>query len=373
MSKAEGLKLSGNALKLFETSCDPVLLQDGDRFLSCNKKCAEMLGFKTEKDIISLRPSDISPLYQPDGQLSKEKQTTIIEHAIKNSPHKFYWTHIDKMGNKLPMQVTLTNITQDGTQLLIATWKDQRTSDEIIESLKSKYSHQKEAIQQRSEFTAKLNHELRAPLTSQIINTELLLLEDLSSRQLELVQRIKTTDEYLLTLINNVLDVSKLEADKMQIVSDDFCFHELILDIKMLFSSQAEQKRLNFTITVDNSIPTLLLGDGMKITQCLINLISNAIKFTDEGYVNLNVSPISTDEDQVTLKFIISDSGNGIADEFNSIFDMYAQGEITKLGSGIGTALTKQLVTLMGGEIGVSQNHPHGSCFWFTVTLTALV
>jgi signal transduction histidine kinase/CheY-like chemotaxis protein/HPt (histidine-containing phosphotransfer) domain-containing protein len=227
------------------------------------------------------------------------------------------------------------------------------------------------ATRLKSHFLAYMSHEFRTPMNGIIGVLELLNRTSLSGKQQRYTQTIETSARGLLTIINDVLDFSKLEAGKYEIRFDDFEVTQLVQEATELLSPKAHAKHLELLARCDADVPERVRGDVDRIKQVLINLLGNAIKFTERGYVELRVSIASRDDAHTLLRFAVRDTGAGIRTEDQSkLFGMFSQvdGSLTRKhgGTGLGLAICKRIVEAMGGEIGVNSEFGAGSEFWFT-------
>ncbi len=228
-----------------------------------------------------------------------------------------------------------------------------------------------EASQAKSEFLANMSHEIRTPLNGITGMAELLMDTALDREQNSIAKAIDRESRSLLAIINDILDFSKIEAGKLELEQHPFGMRSLVEDLSSSFSIQAEQKGLEFIAFLSPAIPHDLIGDPGRLTQVLTNLVSNALKFTKRGEIVLKGEWVETTSDKVTLRFSVRDTGIGIADENqDKIFDSFTQadGSTTRKygGTGLGTTISKQLVELMGGRIGLKSKEGEGSTFWFT-------
>ena len=227
------------------------------------------------------------------------------------------------------------------------------------------------ASRAKSQFLANMSHEIRTPMNGVLGMTELLLGSGLTEKQRRFAFNVKRSGDSLLAIINDILDLSRIETGKLQLDQIDFDLRMLLEESVELLAETAHAKGLTLVCHVPHSLPTALEGDPIRLTQIVTNLIGNAVKFTERGEVVLYVAKEKETEHEVTLRFLVKDTGIGIAKEAQDrIFDSFSQADNTMArrygGTGLGLSISKQLVALMGGSIQVQSEPGHGSTFWFS-------
>lgn len=247
-----------------------------------------------------------------------------------------------------------------------------RREHQYLVQLESEKVKANAANQAKSDFLANVTHELRTPLNGIVAVGDLLLKSDLKGKQTEYAGVVVRSANILRALINNILDYSKLENKVVEAENIPFDLHSVINTVKSILEPVAIEKGIEFNVNLYDSVPGSVLGDHVKLSQILMNLGNNAIKFTDIGYVGINIFPKSIDENKITIRFEIIDTGIGIKkDSLDTIFDRFKQENesITRRfgGTGLGTTISKSLVEVMAGKIGVTSEEGVGSRFWFEI------
>lgn len=254
----------------------------------------------------------------------------------------------------------------------------------IIHDVTSKHQHMIELQEQKdiaeaanaskSKFLSMVSHEIRTPMNSVVGMSEVLIRDgdNLNDKQLRYLGNIKTSGESLVSMVNDLLDQSKIEAGKMEIIEDNYSLSEILNDVRMIIENRLEGKPVELVFTIDNKIPDMLLGDGLRIKQVLINLMNNSVKFTDSGKIKLSISLVQENEDGFELHYSISDTGQGIKEEdLTKLGQAFSQVDTKKNhgkeGTGLGLLISGDLVGLMGGEIKVSSTYGQGSEFYFNI------
>jgi len=244
----------------------------------------------------------------------------------------------------------------------------QLTADKVIAEESARLSQL--AVDAKQQFLSTMSHEIRTPLNSILGFTNVLLKTDLGEKQKEFVQAIKTSGDSLIFLINDILDLAKVNAGKMTFEKKPFQIKKSITLIQNSFDLIVKEKNLEIVNEYDNRIPAMVVGDSVRLNQILLNLMNNAVKFTQKGKITISIKLLSEDEENTTIEFAITDTGIGIAEnKVNSIFNVFEQAEIGTSnsygGSGLGLAIVKQLVEFQGGSIGLKSKLGEGSTFSF--------
>jgi signal transduction histidine kinase/PleD family two-component response regulator len=231
-----------------------------------------------------------------------------------------------------------------------------------------------EARKTQEQFLANMSHEIRTPMNGVIGMTQLLSATNLNADQKEFVENIQQSTGNLMAIINDILDLTKIVAGKITLVQKDYLFNDLITNCIKMNQYRADEKGILLHCNIDKNIPVVLSGDPYRLNQILLNLVSNAIKFTHKGEVNVTINLLEQSAESVALEFLVSDTGIGIAaDKIDSVFERFMQvsGDSTRKygGTGLGLTITKQLIQLLGGNITVKSQQHEGSTFTFYLTL----
>lgn len=372
---------------LFESAGDAILILKDGILLDWNLKALDLFQCTSEK--LQGQPlCRFSPPVQSDGKDSNEKIQKKFVKVLEGSPQTFEWSNITCRGDTFFTEISLKSIELDGVKHILAILRDitkrKQTEDELkkyqthLEKLVSERTIELEkaikvaetANQAKSEFLANISHELRTPLNAVIGCSELLSTVTADIMANSYISAIHTAGNNLLTLINDILDLSKVEAGKMEIKRLPVNLKTLFDETKQIFQARATEKGLRFLMDIDEHLPASLLLDETRIRQILINLVGNAIKFTEKGHVRLSAEAAIRTEDSETIDLIlsVSDTGAGIDPKDQEIiFGAFNQQRSLKTkdygGTGLGLTISKRLVEMMGGQIELSSKVGEGSTF----------
>ncbi|MDA0737698.1 MAG: PAS domain S-box protein [Nitrospirae bacterium] len=358
---------------IVDTAADAIITIDEDGKIESYNKAARSLFGYSDGEILGQNISRLMPSpyrEEHDGYLARYQQT---------GEKKFIGTGREviaqqKDGSTFPVDLSVSEV-QMGTRRvftgIIRDITDRKQAErELVEARDQAY----EAVRIKSEFLATMSHEIRTPMNGVLGMTGIFLDSDLNQDQRDCALTVKHSADALLTIINDILDFSKIESGKLDIEIIDFDLRVAIEDVLDLIAPKAQEKGLELVGLVYASVPTAVRGDPGRFRQILLNLVGNAIKFTERGEVVIQVVPESETPEEVFVRIDVMDTGIGISAEAQQrLFQPFSQadGSTTRKygGTGLGLVICKQLAELMGGTVGVESDVGHGSQFWFTVRL----
>ncbi|MDP8265746.1 MAG: ATP-binding protein [Candidatus Aceula meridiana] len=338
------------------------------RFLFLNSTLARMLGRKVE-DILHMNFLDICE--DPD-EFSRMNTKICSEGSIKNEWVKFK-THEGKIIQGSLNAVLTKN--QEGKDLLIdGIVEDITAHKKAREGLLQAKLAAEEASTAKSMFLANMSHEVRTPMNAVIGMLDLTLETDLTEDQKDNLETAKEAADNLLSLLNDILDISRVEAGKVTLESVEFNLWKLVESVTRGLSVLANKKNIQLNCHIDEKVPKIVLADSTRIRQIIINLVNNAIKFTHEGRVEIRVEVGAFSGSDALLTFSVSDTGIGIPkDKQDAIFEIFTQADDSTTrkfgGTGLGLAICKRLVEMMDGRIWIESEEGTGSTFFFTARL----
>ncbi|HEY3243118.1 MAG TPA: response regulator, partial [Phycisphaerae bacterium] len=358
---------------IVEQASDAICLIDSPsrRLLESNAALQKLLGLSAPE----VQLLTIEQLVGPDPDAAERWFQQITTGA---GPALGEHSYRRKDGTLVDVEVSASVITYGGRRVLCAVARDVSERRRFEAELQRAKHTAEAANSAKSEFVAHMSHELRTPLNGVIGMTELLLGTKLDTQQQRYAWLAKSSADSLLTLINDVLDFSKIEAGKLELECTDFDLRYSVESVAASLASRAQAKGLELAAAVHPEVPPLVRGDPGRLQQILLNLISNAIKFTERGEVAVRTTLEHQTEESVVVRFTVNDTGIGIPPERRDrLFASFSQVDASTTrkygGTGLGLAICKRLVEAMDGAIGVESEEGRGSTFWFTVTLAKQV
>ncbi|MET0693452.1 MAG: response regulator [Propionibacteriaceae bacterium] len=314
------------------------------------------------------------PTFLTDDELAQMTELVAAAAAVNGSPLanlELDWLHPD--GATIPLSITISPILDGETVRGVSFFGQDITKRREAEAaLELAREEALESSRLKSDFLATMSHEIRTPMNGVIGLTSLLLTTELDDQQHQYAEGVRTAGEALMTLINDILDFSKLEAGKVVLDPSDFDLRDMVEDLGTLLAPAAFAKRLELIAFCGPEVPQVVHGDAGRIRQVVLNLASNAVKFTASGEVAVKVETVTRDGDQARLRFSVSDTGIGIAEgDQQRVFESFSQADTSTTrrfgGTGLGLAISRRLVDAMGGELGLTSEEGQGSIFWFEI------
>ncbi|MDQ1354310.1 MAG: hypothetical protein QG657_4619 [Acidobacteriota bacterium] len=363
-----------NYRDLFQYSGDAIMLADENGIFDCNEAAIKIFKARKKENLIGLQPWDLSPPAQIDGSDSQSVIRGTWKKVLEEGVFRTEWLIKRFDGEVFPSEVVLSVLELGGKEIIQVVTRDITERKKAEAEIQKAREEAEFANNAKSQFLANMSHEIRTPLNGIMGMTDLLLMSELTGEQRERLMDIKYSGQSLMDIINEILDFSRIEAGKISLEHVPFRISEIVQRILRMLGVKAHEKNLALLASVDTGIPDMTAGDPVRIRQVLLNLIDNAIKFTDKGEVLLIIKKKSEIGQAVTVEISVSDTGVGIApDKIASLFQKFSQvdASTTRLhgGTGLGLAIAQSLVRLMGGNIQVESSVGKGSRFFFEITL----
>jgi len=350
------------------------------RVIDCNDATLKMLG-TTKEDYIEHFHKFI-PEYQSDGIKSGDKIAEFIKRALDGEKPVLEWTSCSASGELIPFEVTLARTKYNDKYMVMSYKYDLRSIKKMMESISRQSEQLKDALEKsnvasraKSEFLSNMSHEMRTPLNAIIGMTEIGRNSDDLERKNHALGRIQDASTHLLGIINDVLDMSKIEANKLELSLIEFNFDKMLQQVINVISFRVDEKQQNLSIDVSKDIPKTLIGDDQRLAQVIVNLLGNACKFTPvRGSIYFKACLEKEEDGLCTIQISVTDTGIGInAEQQEKIFQVFRQAESSTArkygGTGLGLAICRNIVELMGGRIWVQSELGKGSTFSLTVEM----
>ena len=356
---------------LFQKSSNPVMLLKNRMFIDLNEAALKYLKYDDKDELIKKHPSEISPKYQQDGQLSKDKADKMMQLAQKNGSHQFEWEHISKDGSTLFVEINLTIIDFNGIEHTHVVMRDQQEKRKVEKELHKAIEKAEESDRLKSAFLESISHEIRTPMNAIIGFAQLLNYENNSVDDIkEFVNYINKSGNSLLFIIDNIIDVSNLRSGVLKIYESRQNLNSIFDDMIDAFMVESTSKNLNILLENQLADKQLIINtDGARLRKSLYQLVNNSIKFTEKGNV---ICGCKQNDDM--LEFYVKDTGIGISDHDKSfVFNVFRKGSFKgeKLygGTGLGLSIAKASIESMGGKIWLNSEEGVGTEVSFTIPL----
>ncbi len=333
--------------------------------VNVNLEACKTLGY-TEADLTGVSYKTLFPEWDSEEILQR------LEKVEYGEPILLYGTHQAKSGHEFPVETQASYIEFRDERCILAVARDITERQQTALDLHKARDEAEAANRAKSEFLANMSHEIRTPLNGILGVASILHDMEMTSQQQEYVDIIKRSGDSLLTVINDILDFSKIEANKLELEIQPFDLRKCIEDSLDLFSSTASKKGVDLAYKIAPEVPVSLIGDETRLRQILVNLVSNAIKFTDKGEVVVQAKGAEASDDRFNLQLSVTDTGIGMTpDEQDHLFKAFSQVDASMTrkygGTGLGLAICKRLCELMGGRITVTSEKGAGTTFTFNV------
>lgn len=354
---------------IFENAHEGILQFSKDgKVTKANPAAISLLGFQSQEDLIEGTGKWLSKLEGVDRELQLKRMIqSLNKRGVAREIELSFVRNIDGKAGYVQVDLRRVRGSEGVPTTVLASIidiRDKRANDR----LRLERDTAKAASKAKSEFLANMSHEIRTPLNGVTGMLELLSRTDLDPQQSRFIRIAGTSADALLSVINDILDVSKIEAGKLELEKTAFTLPELLADVIDMFAPQAATKGIELASLIPANMPERVVGDPERLRQVFVNLVGNALKFTDKGTVTLRCKTDYANEENARLRFDIQDSGPGIsAEERDRVFEAFTQADTSTTrkhgGTGLGLTITRQLIELMGGSISVDSEPGHGTTF----------
>ena len=342
-----------------------------EEVLLCNDTLVSLFELSSADDF-NRRYYDLLPEYQPDGKNSREKAKEMLTEIDTVGKYQGEWLYHRQSGEQIPCEVTIEKIDLDGKIVHVGYLRDLREQQDLISKLESALSREQSANQAKSRFLSNMSHEIRTPMNAIIGMTEITKNTDDPSKIRHCLDNIEKASTHLLSLINRIMDMSKIEADKLEVSMSSFDYRKMMDEVTSVLSVLVEQKEIDLNVEIDGNVPKYVTSDELLIAQVITNLLSNAIKFSNNG----GTVSLRSKCNNSNLIISVVDNGVGIPEEKQgAIFNAFEQSDnsITRNygGTGLGLSISKSIATMLGGDISLTSKLGVGSTFTLEIPFEA--
>jgi two-component system sensor histidine kinase/response regulator len=351
---------------LDSASCGIALITDRT-FTWCNRRMHELFGWPMGE--MAGKPTAI---WYPDAAANVAAAGQPYEQMWRGEVHRRDEELMRRDGSRFWVRLTGTAVDPaDRAKGVVCVIDDITAERTAIEQMREARALAEAATRMKSDFLANMSHEIRTPMNTIVGLSHLAMHTELTPQQRDYMTKIRASSQHLLGIINDILDLSKIEAGKLTVESIGFELDQVLENVVGLISEKAAAKNLELIVQIDENVPHDLIGDPLRVGQVLINYANNAVKFTERGDIAIRVSVVQKSAAEVVLAFAVSDTGIGLDEEQRCrLFRSFEQADSSTTrkygGTGLGLAISRQLAGLMGGEVGVDSELGQGSTFWFT-------
>jgi len=333
--------------------------------IDCNNQFINFFGIFDKEEFINLHES-FSPVYQPCGVPSAEKIVTVVQQAFEHGYSQTEWVHLTAAGEELPVETIYVRLKRGNENIVVAYNHDLRQIKKAMEEIQNKKVAE-ESNEAKSKFLARMSHEIRTPISAVLGISEIELQNPtLPADVKKTFGKINKSGILLLNLVNDILDLSKIEAGKMELAQEEYEIVGLVNNVSHLHIAYAGSKDIKFDLLVSENLPTHLVGDSTRIVQIMNNVLSNAFKYTESGLVEMSINCEKISEKEVKLIMRVKDTGMGMTPEqLNSLHEDYTRFHEKEQrhvgGTGLGMSIVYNLVNMMKGEIDIDSEKNKGT------------
>jgi PAS domain S-box-containing protein len=358
---------------IVEAAPDAIIMIDASgEIVLANRQCETLFGY-TRGDLVGQKVEMLMPAGFRTSHIG-QREAFFHKPSVREMGSGMDLVARRRDGSEFPVEIGLSPLQTDEGLLVLSSIRDITERKRGEAELIAARAEAETANRAKSDFLANMSHEIRTPMNGIMGMTELALGTELNKEQREFLTTIESSAESLLALINDILDFSKIEAKKLELDPIDFELRERIGDTLTTLAARAHEKGLELAYEVEAEVPECLVGDIHRIRQIIVNLLGNAIKFTERGEIVLDIGLQRREGENVTLRFVVSDTGIGLSPEVvETIFLPFEQADVSTTrkygGTGLGLTICHQLVELMGGKMQVDSEAGRGTSFSFTVDL----